>query len=256
MTHGQKLATLMNAGRLLNRKGIIAGGFVRDCVFNKVPKDMDILVPLPAWAINAPFNPDYFVDVARGVMAVFGLEPDVPEFIERQGVYGNIGHNRKHHFLAIKSLGGMEPGGQPIDVIFSEGFEVDTAEEFINDKFDLDICKGYIEPNGLINAHQMIQAKRQRYQLLSNRGGALDMIDRVSHLSAKYPWLKVRVDGEGIGWNTVGYVLRYAQMKGVLDYAAGEILQAEGPGIAWDEVGLNNREGGGAALRGLAQANV
>jgi hypothetical protein len=150
----------------------------------------------------------------------------------------------------------MEPGGQPIDVIFSEGFEVDTAEEFINDKFDLDICKGYIEPNGLINAHQMILAKRQRYQLLSNRGGAFDMIDRVSHLSAKYPWLKVRVDGEGVGWDSAGYVLRYAQMKGVLDYAAGEILQAEGPGVAGDEVGLNNGEGGRAALRGLAQANV
>lgn len=240
MTHGQKLATLMNAGRLLDRKGIIAGGFVRDCVFNKVPKDLDILVPLPAWAIDAPFNPDYFIEVARGVMAVFGLEPDVEEFVARQGVYGNVGHNRRHRFLAVKSIGGVQPGYQGIDVIFSEGFEIDTAEEFVNECFDLEICKALVQPDGIILAHRAVQAKRQRYQVLTDAVTSWDMIDRVVHLSAKYPWLKVCIDGDSIGWKRVAPILIYAQMRGVLSYATGEILQAEGDGVAGDEVGLNN----------------
>lgn len=238
MAVNQRFQALIETSRLIGGRGFIAGGCVRDIVLGQIPKDIDIFVPYPDW-VEAD-DMEYFLATAERIFRVLGLEVDEREFRARGGRYGAVGENQAGKFVAVKSLGGLPPGNQPVDIIFAEGFTGTNHQRFVLNNFDLDICKAWVTPHGIIRSEVAQAAAAEGTVWITRPGNAYNLIDRVAHLKEKYPQLAVRVDSLLVGYDRLLGILNHAQRKGVLD-AAGEILQAEGQGVAGD--GLRQQDG-------------
>lgn len=218
-------------------------------MFGKVPKDIDIWVPAFE-AGQAPLfgrgqmEADNLLDRAAEVLVRLGRVVDEEWFAETQGAYGAVQLNHNGgQFLCVKA---KEVEGQhPVDVIFHPSFTGGNWTGFIDNIFDLEICKVGIKPNGDFveprgKAHLAYHTGVQEYgdhHLM--RYAVTGFIEHFKRIREKYPQQKIRLTFSPR--HIPNFYATFAN-AGVLDIdEARQVLPAEAQGIAWDEVRLDDR---------------
>lgn len=249
MTHNEKRAVAFKAANILGTRGVIAGGYARDVLFNRVPKDMDIFVPIPDWGftLRGRIDPQALLRRAQEILDLFGQEVDTEEFLNRQGDYGHDGA-----FVAIKSKPQENPEWQPIDIIFHRTFTGRNIVGFMNTYFDLDICKVYVDRGvGVVDPGLRATAVYARgfESYTRHKAARIEPIafsNRVLRMRTKYD-LSVVIEMPMT--SAIHFVKSFLEM-GVL-HAAREVLQEQAQVPNGDAVRLNDGVRVLQALRGF-----
>jgi len=241
MTYEQRTNILREASRQVGRRGFIAGGYVRDALFMKVPKDLDVFAKIPENVTR-----EGILNKARLILTQFGHEVDEAAFDAHEDQYGNINNGK---FICVKSLPKEDNPWGPVDVIFHSNL-AGRRDWFVSDHFDLDICKCYMDSNHnpviLPEAQRMFIQGDQRILsgVWANNYDPKALKARLDHLREKYPQLKLVWAAGLTGMSGVTYE-RYLKEGAIGDPRA--VLQEEAEGVAGNEVRLQ----AGAAIRDI-----
>ncbi len=231
MSRQEKIAAAIEVEQKLKRitrSGMIMGGFPRDVHYDKVPKDIDLYIPLHRFPAEA--NRDAIADRLFAALGQTGRRMLDQEALD---AYGNIAPTSEAFFVYECTSAGDQY--QPLNIIFKQ---CSRAIECIH-SFDFDICMYFMDNGPNAGAFRMNDNLVQVTSApLSDPRSIQRCVEHWERIQRKYPQAVLRFSTVQLVNNLPLYQALFE--GGYLNEApTREVLSTEGQISSGDEVRLN-----------------